>query len=479
MFYVQYSLIARLAASTVLAVAILAVPPLLTVFVDGVGASAEAAPWPNKKSKYKKDKPLKRFKPVSTSFGRNYDKLDKAKEKEDWETFGKIIASMKSKYEKYNEGEKSTFLWREIEYLYQLEVAKGAKNPQYVSDYGPTIKNYEKLLTLHKFIRESEVKDILLALAGLYSTGGDTDRSNLKKALGYYHEWLGMVDEVKPERKYQIGAVHFALGEYDAAIAWTNEAVADSWAMGVVPKERYFETQKYIYNEKKQPSEVAEVLEQLVKYYSKKRYWEQLGVIYQQGVERPIDAMVVFDLLRMQGFLTKPSYIRVLAFAYNDQETPYNMAKLYEWGIEKGYLKAEAKNFKYLYYAYREAGEVKKGIEALERYNELESDGTMLNTLSDEYIKDQNYKKAAEVARKARTAKKPAKKPGESHYREGIALFYLKKFDSSLKAFKQAEKDPAIKKSVESWTSYVQYRIDDLNELKETSRRLNEALAEG
>ncbi|MDM3872299.1 hypothetical protein QSV34_13165 [Porticoccus sp. W117] len=457
-----------------LALAIMAAPPVLTTYVD-VGASAEAATWPEKKSKYKKEKEKKRFTPPSQSFGRKIDQLIKAEEAKDWKKYGEVLAGMRSRYDKYAPGEKVSFLWREIAYEFAQESIKSEQDPNYESDYSKIVGFYEKLLTFHTEMRESAIRQILSALAQMHMASSD-----FRTALKYYHEWLGMGQEIRPAEKFQIGQAHFFLKEYDLSLEWVEEAIADVKAKGELPKESWYRTQKGIYYEKKNPKKVAEILEILVTHFPKKRYWQELAVIFQQDLEKPVDSMVLLDTLFMQDQLTKAQFLKALAYGYNSNSAPYQMAKVYQYGLQKGYLEENPKHLKDLFFTLSQAGERKEGIKVLERYIKLDpNDVDMMNALSGEYTSVGSYQKAVDTARKAQKLKDQGRQPGLSHMREGEALFYLKSYAKAAKAFERASKHDKMKKNAQSWAAYVKSRIRELEATRKMEKDLKEELAKG
>ncbi|UTW44774.1 hypothetical protein KFE80_10265 [bacterium SCSIO 12696] len=412
---------------------------------------------------------------MGNSFARQFDKLSKMAEEKDWDSFGSTLSSMRSRYSKYTDAEKISFLWKEIEYAFAIDGLKSEKDPKHESDYGPIIKHYETLLTLHQKMRESQIREILNTLSELHMASG-----NFQKALDYHHEWLGMGVEVKPDKKFKIGQTHFFLEQYGRSLEWVEEAIADVKAAGQLPKERWYATQKFIYSEQKNSKKVAEILEILVTHFPKKRYWQELGVVYQQDLERPLDALYIFDSLFMQDQLTKSTFLKALAYGYNSNGAPYQMAKVYEYGLEKGYLEETPKHLKDLFFTLQQAGERKKSISVLERYVKLSNnDAEMLNILAEEYINSGAYQKAIDTARKSQKAKDKARKPGASHFQEGVALFYLKKYSDSVKALQRAAKDPKVKGTADPWIGYVKSRINELKSARELEKQLREEIAKG
>ena len=472
MLNLQIKHLAKAAAGSALALAIVATPPLLAPAVD-LGASAEAADWPRKKSKYKKEKRKTRFQAVTESFGRKLDSLTKASEAKDWKTYEDILNGMRSRFSKYNNAEKIAFHWREIELLQSRTDQLGPDDP---IDYTPVLNRYEKLLAFHNDMAESAIRQILFIIATIHLHGDS--RSDYLKALDYFHEWLNMSDQVKPQQKFLIAQTHLQLQDQTRALEWVEEAIADTLAQGKVPKESWYQVQKYIYYERKNHRRVAEILETMVRYFPKVRYWRELGATYQQGLERQTDGMVVFDSIYLQGKLTRPSFLKALAFSYLNQDAPYQMAEVLEWGMSKGYLKDSETNLKYLYQALLMANETKKSISALERYNRKASDAQMMLNLADQYIQVKEYKKAISMASMSKKARKKAKKKGRADFTVGVAQFYLKNYKESLKAFKQAAKDPKTEGTAKPWISYVADRISELENIAERERLLRKSLAE-
>ena len=383
---------------------------------------------------------------------------------------------MRKRYDKYSEVEKKDFLWRELALLQVKAEAENTPESQSDQGYKKMVGIYHKLLEQHKEMSEGEIRQILYTLATIHLQG--EVRSDHLKALDYFHEWLGMEPEVKPQDKFYIGSAHLLLRDLNLALDWIEEAIADTLAAGKIPRERWYDTQKYIYYEQKNHRKVAEILETLVEYYPKPKYWEQLGATYQQELERPIDGMIAFDALYIQDKMKKSSFLKALAFGYLTNDAPYKMAQIFEWGMKNGHLEATETNLKQLYYAWIRAKETEKAIDALERFNKKASDADMIVELANQYIRVEDYKKAIEIAKTAKKAKKKAKRPGAADFVAGIGYFYLKEYNESLKAFKKAAKDPKTKGRAEPWIGYVTDRIDELKSIADREKALRKALAE-
>lgn len=417
-----------------MALALLAAPALVPQSVN-LGSTAHAAEEQKPSPKYAKKK-TKRVQAMRPKVGKKFQVVQEAAEAENWSEMKRQLDLMKGEMAKYNQFESAT-VWSMYAYYYYS-----------VENYKQAINSYKNMLKYSDGIPDARITQTLFQIAQLYYAEGD-----YRTALKYLYQWKDQSEIVTAKNKILIGQAHYQLGELDKSLRWIEEAIADYKAKGKVPEENWYGIQKVIYYDKKNMKKVAEILETLVTYYPKAKYWRQLGGIYSE-LGRNMDRLVAYDALMIQGKLTKESRLRGLAYMYLGAEVPYKAAQIMEWGVKNGHIEKTEKNYELWGSALYAAVETKKAIPVMEQAAKLSKKGDLMARLAGVYFSDDQFKKTVTAARSARK-KGGIKRPGTNWMNEGMALASLKRFGEAERAFTNAAKYEKNKKGANAWLKYI------------------------
>ncbi len=440
----------KFASNGVLVLALAAMPALVANIGLGSGSLAQAAEEERPPSKYA-NKKTKRVQAMSPAFAKKFQPIDEAAQAEDWVTMKAGLDEIIEKSDRYSEYELAT-TWNYLAYYYyEAENLKAALNA------------YQKVVSYHEFLTTPAIARALYSIAQLHYVQED-----YKKAIEAMYEWMDIAETVTPANKMLLCQAHYQVEEFDKALRWVEEAIADYQAEGKVPKENWWRIQQAIYYDKKDMPKVTEILETLITYYPKAKYWRQLGGMYNE-LGRSMDSLVAYDSLHLQKLLEKDIHLRNLAHMYLGAEVPYRAAQIMEWGMKKGFIEESSKDLKILAEALYRANEVKRSIPIMLRAAKMAEDGVLMERLAGMYFSDDRFEETIEAANEARR-KGGLKRPGGNYVFEGMALASLKRFTEAEKVFLKAAEYEKSKKAAKNWIKYIKSekrRYDEIRKNKE------------
>jgi hypothetical protein len=221
-----------------------------------------------------------------------------------------------------------------------------------------------------------------------------------------------------------------------------------------IPKENWLILQRANYFELKQPKKVTKVLENLVRYYDKPKYWIQLGGMYGEIGEES-KQLAVMESAWHAGYITESASIISLAQLYRYHNVPYKAATLLSEAIDNGTIYADEQNLDMLAQAYIAAKNNDNAIPVLIKASTIADTGKFDASLAQAYLNLEQWKLASDSADLA-IKRGSIERLGNMYLVKGMALFNLARFDESLSAFTQAQKLPESEKTAKQWYSYVE-----------------------
>lgn len=443
----------KIATYGALALVLMTMPALVSNTGVNLGSLAVAAEDDRPKSKYA-EKKTKRVQAMSPAFAKKFQKIDEAAQAGNLPEMKVGLDEITQDMDRYSEYEQAT-TWNYLAYYYyEVEDLKAALNA------------YQKVVSFYEYLTDAFVARTLYSIAQLHYLQED-----YRKAIDAMYEWMDVTENVTPESKMLLCQAHYQVGEFDQSLRWVEEAIADYQSEGKVPKENWWRIQRAIYYDKKNMPKVAEILETMVVYYPKARYWRQLGGIYSE-LGRDLDTLVAYDVLHIQNLLEKDMHLRNLAHMYLGAEVPYKAAQIIEWGMKKGYIEESVKDLKMLAEALYQANEVKRSIPIMERAAKMSDDGVLMERLAGMYYNDDQYKEAIDAANEARR-KGGLKRPGGNYMYEGMALASLERYSEAEKVFRKAAEYEKSKKAAQGWIKYVQNEKRRLDEIRKSRERFS------
>jgi len=316
------------------------------------------------------------------------------------------------------------------------------------------------LISFNKVIRdESSIPDSLI-LSTRYSLAQlSMQKQDYASALTHLKAWKEQNSKpLTATQEMLFAQIYYQDKQFIDSLMHIENAINVAAEDNKKPKENWLVLKRATHYELNQPKKVTQVMEQLVRLYSKPQYWLQLAGMYGEIGEED-KQVAVMEAAHQAGYITKSSEIMTLAQLYQFHGAPFKAAKLLNEAIEQGTVVAQEKSLDLLSRAYLGAKEPLKAIETLETLTKLADGGKYDALLAQTYLNTEQWKNAIDAADNAIKKSKNDDSItylGNMYLVKGMGNFNLKEFDRSLSAFVDAEKLPKIKKTAQQWAKYVE-----------------------
>ncbi|MBU2926516.1 hypothetical protein Q4506_16430 [Colwellia sp. 4_MG-2023] len=315
------------------------------------------------------------------------------------------------------------------------------------------------IINFNKVIRdESSIPDSLLISTRFSLAQLSMQNQDYTSALTHLKAWQEINSKpLTSSQEMLFAQVYYQDKQFVDSLMHIENAIKIAELDNKIPKENWLILKRATHYELNQPKQVTEVMEQLVRLYSKPEYWLQLAGMYGEIGEED-KQVAVMEAAYQAGYIIKSNDIMTLAQLYQFHGAPFKAAKLLDEAIEQGNVVAQEKSLDLLSRAYLGAKETMQAIKTLQQLTELADDGKYDALLAQTYLNAEKWQQAINAADKAITKSKSEESAaylGNMYLAKGMANFNLKEFDASLAAFEQAEKLPKIKKTAQQWAKYV------------------------
>jgi tetratricopeptide (TPR) repeat protein len=319
-------------------------------------------------------------------------------------------------------------------------------------DIASAIDSFEKVVS------EKEIPNSL-RLSTLYSLAQlSMQLQNFDQSLTF----LGLWKESNPKemtntQQVLFAQVHYQNKQYKQSLSYVSKAIEQSEAANEIPKENWLVLQRASYFELKQPIDVTRVIESLVRYYNKPKYWLQLSSMYGEIGEED-KQLAVMESAWQAGYVTKSTDIITLVQLYRYHNVPIKAANLLAEAIDNGKVVAQEKYLDMLAQAYIAAKDDEKSIPVLIKAAEIGETGKFDAHLAQAYLNLEKWQLAINSADKALERGKldSESTEGNMYLVKGMAAFNLQKFEQSLLAFEKARKVKSSAKTAKQWFHYVE-----------------------
>ena len=316
------------------------------------------------------------------------------------------------------------------------------------------------IINFNKVIRdESSIPDSLLISTRFSLAQLSMQNQDFTSALTHLKAWQEINSKpLTSSQEMLFAQIYYQDKRFVDSLMHIENAIKVAEIDNKTPKENWLILKRATHYELNQPKQVTEVMEQLVRLYSKPQYWLQLAGMYGEVGEEN-KQVAVMEAAYQAGYITTSNDIMTLAQLYQFHGAPFKAAKLLDEAIEQGIVVAQEKSLDLLSRAYLGAKETMRAIETLQKLTELADDGKYDALLAQTYLNSEQWKKAISAADKAIKKSKSEESAaylGNMYLAKGMANFNLKEFNASLEAFEHAEKLPKIKKTAQQWAKYVE-----------------------
>ena len=329
------------------------------------------------------------------------------------------------------------------------------------------------ILSFNKVISNEAVIPDSLLLSTRYSLAQlSMQQQDYSSALRHLTAWKNANKKpLMASQEMLFAQMYYQDKQYINSLIHIENAIKITKTEQKTPKENWLILKRAVHYELEQPKKVTQVLEQLVRLYSKPKYWLQLAGMYGE-IGQENRQISVMEAAYQAGNVTKSNDIITLAQLYQFHGAPYKAATLLGEAIEQGIVDAQEKNLDLLARSYLSAKEFTKAIKVLNQLSQLSESGQYDALLAQTYLNTEQWQYALTSADKAITKSKDDNEKaylGNMYLVKGMANFNLKVFDESLSAFALAEQVANIKKTAQQWKKYV---VRERNSFQQQKLRL-------
>lgn len=306
---------------------------------------------------------------------------------------------------------------------------------------------------------ESAIPDTLLSSTRYSLAQLSMQKQDYAKALSHLKAWKEtQFKALTANQEMLFAQIYYQDKQYVDSLMHIENAIKVAAEKNKQPKENWLVLKRATHYELDQPKQVTEVMEQLVRLYSKPQYWLQLAGMYGEIGEED-KQIAVMEAAYQAGYITKSSEIITLAQLYQFHGAPFKAASLLNKAIEQGVVVAQEDSLALLSRAYLSAKEPEKAIVVLNQLSSIADTGKYDALLAQTYLNTEQWKEAITAADQAIVKAQSESNPeylGNMYLAKGMANFNLNDFNKSLDAFVKAEQLPKIKKTAQQWVKYVE-----------------------
>lgn len=335
-----------------------------------------------------------------------------------------------------------------------------------------TLEKYEDAIRAYRNVLRQTELPLALVLNSTYTLAQlHFIEEDYKKAIQLMNEWFTLTEQPTLTAYMILGQAYYQIEDYKRSLVPLNKAYSLVKSRGNQPRENLLLLLRANYYNVGDFKSMIGVLKETVQLYPKSAYWITMGSAYSE-LKQLKKQMSIFEMLYEHGDLRRGNQQLNLANLYLMHEVPFKAAQVLNKGIKSGVIKNEVRNLRLLSQAWIQSQESEKSIAPLKKAAGLSKDGELDVRLASAYFNLDRYKEA--VAALNRGIKKGKLKRADVAYIHlGMALFELKRFNSSMKAFTEAAKDKRSRKSASQWRKYVESERDREKQLEDSlkSRR--------
>jgi len=277
---------------------------------------------------------------------------------------------------------------------------------------------------------------------------------NWAEAIRWVDTWVRYEADPDPVGFYLKAIAQYQLGEIDAAIASTLEAIS----RGDTPRENWLRLLVALHSEKEDFEGAVPYLEELLLRFPKKQYWIQLALIY--GAREDYNrSLAVQQMAYDQGYLDDDKDLRRFVRSYLYRDLPYPAAKVLEAALENGSVEPDVEAYKMLANSWIAAREYDRALPALQKAAEMAEDGNLYVRLAQVHMQREKWAEATEMVEKA-IEKGDLKDPGKAELLLGIAHYNNRSPGNARRYFVRARKYDSSKAEADRWITHLETEFD-------------------
>jgi len=307
-----------------------------------------------------------------------------------------------------------TLMWQTIGYIYASQ-----------EKVKPAIEAFVACLKLGAIPKGSKL-EIQYNLGQLYMID-----EQYRKAVDTWTAWMGQVEKVSPQAKYNMAMALVKVKDYNRALGFAKQLTSSAR-----PRENYLQLQMSIHFSLKQKRELVRILKRLIRLYPKRTYWMQLFAAYME-LNEETKALAVAQMCYDQGFLKSSSELNNLVSLLVSNGVPYDAAEVLEKAMAEGKIATNTKSLQLLGDTWLRASELDRAIGPLRRAAAMSDKGEIFIRIAQIHMEREEFSLAAKALTSA-IKKGGLTDPGNANLLLGIAHFRSKNTAAAHKAFTKA-----------------------------------------
>ncbi len=276
-----------------------------------------------------------------------------------------------------------------------------------------------------------------------------------KKGIALLEEWFSTEQSPPNNAHVLLASAYYRVKQYQGAIRHISIAIK-----GAKPaKETWYQVLLSAHIELKQYKSAINVLETLiVRYPSKKMYWNQLAGLYLQQ-NREFSALSVRVLAQRLELGDTTTLMNLIAM-YRYLNIPYKSAQMLKTGMNDGVITTNVKNLNALADSWLAAKETEKAAEVLKRITTLDNSGRADLKYGRVLFDLERWKLAVEVLSKSAN-KLDGDQAGQAFLLLGMTQFHLNNLPQAKQAFKQAVGFANQRNQAARWLQHITNQLEE------------------
>jgi len=288
-------------------------------------------------------------------------------------------------------------------------------------------------------------------LRSLYLVGQlQTMLERYDDAIVTLESWISQVETPAPSSYYTLAVTYYQAERPDDAI----EAIKKAVELSNDPREAWYRLLLSLHLERTEYQESLAILDDIILKYPKKAYWSQMAAIYAQ-LDDMGKSLAVQQLAKSEGYVTESRDLTRVAQMFMVQGLPHRGADVMQQGIDDGSIEKTEQAYQTLSDTLLQSREWEKALEPLGVAADLHKDGTLYVRLAQVNLQLGRWADARSSLNLA-FEKGDLTDEGQAHILFGIAAANDKKWNTSVAAFKRAEKFEGTRVVAGKWISYVE-----------------------
>ncbi len=447
----QLQSVFRLGRALVISIPLLAVQAIVPAFVQPLGVEVTAGvahAQSDEKAPAKKKKKTKRTQAMNPKV---YEKLvlaNAAVEAKNYDEALTILKEMAETRRKLNEAEQASVL-NTYAYIYYIK-----------EDFPNAIKSYRQIIAIPEGPEGVQIA-ARYSLAQMYFVTEEWEN-----AIVALNDWFSVTEIAGANAYVLLAQAYNQVKKFDPALKNVEIAISMYRESGKVPKENWFNMQRFFYYEKNNTKKVVEILEQLLVNYPKKVYWQHLSAMH-GDLKDESKQLAAMETAYVQGMLEKEKEVLNMAYMMLSGDVPHKAAKVMAKGISDKVIEPTSKNLEVLGNAWRQSQEIEKAIPVMAAAAKKSDKGELWTRLCNVYLDGDKFKEAVESCENG-LKKGGVKRPDTANLVLGMAHFNLKQYKSARKAFVIAAKDKRSKKYANQWMKFMAKELQRQKSLEES-----------